>query len=135
MILGLEEDFYVGQDTFFDSISPTIPFGVVFEDDLTTGYFYAVDLNSDLKMLDALHIYDVENVIDKHKQSKLQITWTDDGLVASLLINDFCHAIFDFESKAGYCRNAFPETRSDWCLVKNRNLTEGLIQEILKTRK
>jgi hypothetical protein len=127
MLLDLEETFIVGQDTFFDSISPTTSFGVTFEDDLTTGYFYAVDTQPDLQILDALHIYNVADIIDKDKPSKLQIVWTDDGQIASLLINNYCHAIFDFKEKAGYCRNGFPESNGKWTQSQTRTLTEDLI--------
>ncbi len=132
MILFLEELFTVGQDTYFDSISPTSTFGVIFEDDLTTGYFYAVDTESELKVLDALHVYDVANVIDKDKPSKLQIAWSDAGQIASLLINDYCHAIFDFEEKAGYCRNGFPGSNGDWGKSNERTLTDELVDNIFK---
>lgn len=102
MILDLEETFIIGEDTFFESVSSTTSFGVTFEDDLTTGYFYAVDTKPDLKILDALHIYNVTDVVDKDKPCKIQIVWSDNGLIASLLINDYCHAIFDFDKRAGY---------------------------------
>lgn len=130
MILALEETFTVGQDTFFESISPTSSFGVTFEDDLTTGYFYAVNTDSELKILDALHIYNVADVIDKDKSCKLQIVWSDNGQIASLLINNSCHAIFDFGLQAGYCRNGFPECNSEWCKTNKRNLTDELINDI-----
>ncbi len=130
MILDLEDMFVVGEDTFFDSISPTLPFGVTFEDDLTTGYFYAITTEPKLGILDALHIYNVANVTDKEKPCKIQILWTDDGTIASLLINDYCHAIFDFESKAGYCRNAFPDWQGDWALISERKLTEEFIASL-----
>lgn len=132
MILDLEETFIVGEDTFFDSISPASSFGVVFEDDLTTGYFYAIDKQSDINILDALHIYNVANVVDKDKPSKIQIFWTDNGEIASLLINNYCHAIFDFYNKAGYCRNAFPESNREWAQVNNRKLTDELISILLE---
>ena len=81
MILDLEETFTVGQDTFFDSISPTTTYGVTFEDDLTTGYFYAVETKSDINILDALHIHNVVDVKDKDKPCKIQIFWTTDGQI------------------------------------------------------
>lgn len=127
MLLDLEETFIVGQDTFFDSVSPTTSFGVTFEDDLTTGYFYAVDTQPHLQLLDALHIYNVADVIDKDKPSKIQVAWTDDGQIASLLINNYCHAIFDFKEKAGYCRNGFPESNGEWTQIQTRTLTDDLI--------
>jgi hypothetical protein len=135
MIIGLEEVFTVGQDTFFDSVSPTSSFGVTFEDDLTTGYLYALNIDQDTEILDALHIYNVADVIDKDKPSKLQIVWSDNGLIASILINSYCHAIFDFDTKAGYCRNGFPESNGDWIEIKERVLTDDLIDEIFKINK
>ena len=132
MILDVDEIFTVGQDTFFESTSQINSFGVTFEDDLTTGYFYAVDTKPDLQILDGLHIYNVADVIDKDKPSKIQIAWSDNGLIASLLINNYSHAIFDFENKAGYCRNGFPDNNSGWTNTKNKKLTDDLITEIFK---
>ena len=135
MILDLEETFTVGHDTFFDSVSPTSSFGVTFEDDLTTGYFYAVDTKPDLQILDALHIYNVADITDKDKPSKIQIAWSDNGKIASLLINGYCHAIFDFENEAGFCRNVFPETNGKWTRKHDRTLTDDMINEIFSTYK
>jgi hypothetical protein len=130
MILDLEDLFIVGQDTFFDSSSPTSSYGVIFEDELTTGYFYAINRHPELKILDALHIYNVADVTDKHKPCKIQIYWTRNGQFASLLINNYCHAIFDFENKAGYCRNAFPQSNGEWILLKDRQLTDEFISAL-----
>jgi len=125
MLLDLEEFFTVGHDTFFESIFPTSSYGVTFEDDLTTGYFYAVETQPELQILNALHIYNVAEVIDKDKSSKIQIAWTDDGQIVSLLINNYCHAIFDFKEKAGYCRSGFPESNGKW--TQTRILTDEII--------
>ena len=138
MILALEETFIVGQDAFFDSISPTSSYGVTFEEDLATGYFYAVDTKPELKILDALHIYNVSNVVDKDKPCQIQIFWTDDGKIASLLINNYCHAIFDFDKQTGYCRTGFPTSNGEWGKTKKedkskeRTLTDELIKDIFK---
>ncbi|MES2774868.1 MAG: DUF2251 domain-containing protein [Bacteroidota bacterium] len=86
-------------------------------------------------VLDALHVYNDADVIDKDKPSKIQIAWTDDGQIASLLINHYCHAIFDFQNNAGYCRNGFPETNGQWAQIKERTLTDELITEIFKNSK
>jgi len=131
MILDIEDSFIVGEDTFLKSDSPTESFGVVFEDDLNTGYFYAINRVFDSQIFDALHIYNVEDVTDKAKPCKIQIFWTNDGLVASLLINDYCHAIFDFSKRAGYCRNGFPECNTDWALISDRELTDDLINTLI----
>ena len=130
MVLGVEEILNVGEDAYFSSISLANSYGVTFEDDLVTGYFYAVNTMPDFQILDALHIYDVANVIDKDKPSELQIVWSDDGFIASLLINNYCHAIFDFENNAGYCRTAFPEAHTEWNIIKQRKLTDNLINDI-----
>lgn len=135
MILDLEETFTIGKDTFFASDSINESYAVIFEDDQSTGYFYAVDIKSDSKVLDALHVYNVADVIDKDKPSKIQIAWSDNGQIASLLINNYCHAIFDFETKAGYCRNGFPENKGEWCLISERILTDELIDKIFKNTK
>ena len=135
MTLELEETFTVGQDTFCDSVSPTASIGVIFEDDLITGYFYAVDTAKNTEVLDALHIYNVADVTDKDKPSNIKIYWSHSGQVASLLINNYCHAIFDFNNKAGYCRNGFPDNNSGWTKTKERVLTDDLIDEIFKTNK
>jgi hypothetical protein len=135
MILGFETIFTIGEDNFFESISSSSPFGVTFEDDCTTGYFYAVDKENGFRILDALHIYNVENVVDNNKPSKLQIAWDENWQIASLLINNYCHAIFDFNSNAGYCRNGFPESMRDWIKISDRFLTDNLIDEIFRINK
>jgi hypothetical protein len=135
MILDLEETFIVGEDTFFDSTSPSSSFGVTFEDDQTTGYFYAINRKPSLKILDALHIYNVINVVDKDKPCKIQIAWSESGHLASLLINNYCHAIFDFKNKAGYCRNAFPPSNGLWRDTNNsRLLTDDLISNLFESQ-
>lgn len=131
MVWDIEETFTVGEETFFDSSSLTTSFGVIFEDDLTTGYFYAISREPEVKILDALHIYNVADVIDKEKPCKIQIVWTDDELIASLLINDYCHAIFDFNNKAGYCRTGFPENNTNWATIEDRKLTDDLIATLI----
>ena len=133
MILSLEETFVVGEDTFFDSVSSTTTYGVTFEDDLSTGYLYAVETEPELRILDAVHIYNVSDVIDKHKPCTIKIAWTDDGTIALLIINNYCHAIFDFNRKAGYSRTGFPASKGDWCQIDNRDLTDELIAELLNT--
>jgi hypothetical protein len=133
LILGLEDNYLIGTDSFFDSVSPEGQYGVVFEDNTETGYFYAVDMENGQQILDALHIYNVVNVVDKDKPRKIQIAWDGKAMIASLLINNYCHAIFDFQSQSGYCRNGFPDTNSNWSKNRNRFLTDRLIEEIFGT--
>ena len=133
MIIDLEEIFFVGKDSYFSSISPANTYGVTFEDNLTTGYFYAVETKPDLFVLDGLHIYNVDDVSQKDQSRKIQIIWTEDGLIASLLLNDYCHAVFDFKEKAGFCRNGFPENKSGWVQNSDRILTDELIEKIFNS--
>lgn len=113
-ILDLKQTIVVGNPSLLESKSTEASFAVVFEDEGDTGYFYA--LNTELKqpIVDALHIYNVVNVDDKHIPSKVQIAWSRDGLKAALLINDYLHAVFDFESKRGFCRSGFPPPMEEW---------------------
>ncbi len=107
-ILDKEEVFTVGVPLLLESNSPAEPFAVFFEDEGDTGYFYALNVEFDQPIVDALHIYNVANVTDKDIPSKVQIAWSSDGLKSALLINDYVHAVFDFESERGYCRTGFP---------------------------
>lgn len=125
-----EQTFTVGHDTFIDSTSEN-NHAVIFEDDLETGYFYAVDRNNDQEVLDALHIYNVADVKDKHKPSVVKILWTKNSTKAFLVINDYCHAVFDFKNKAGYCRNAFPDNNSGWTKISERKLTDNLLDSFI----
>jgi hypothetical protein len=125
-----EQTFQVGQDTFIDSTSEN-NLAVIFEDNVETGYFYAIDRNNNQEILDALHIYNVADVKDKHKPSVVKIIWTEDSTRAFLVINDYCHAVFDFKNKGGYCRNAFPENKNGWTNISDRKLTDSLLETLL----
>jgi len=131
LIIYEEQTFTVGQDTFVDSTADNNN-AVVFEDNEETGYFYAVDRTAGLNILDALHIYNVSDVIDRHKPSTLKILWTEDLTKAFLSINNYYHAVFDFKNKAGYCRNGFPNSNDSWTIIKERYLTDELIHKLSK---
>jgi len=105
----VEQTFQVGSDFFFAEDAPNGRFSAFFEDDRDTGYFYALDLTRPDKMiLDAVNIYNVANVVDRHVPSTLCIVWSEDGTKCALLINGYAHAAFDFAAKRGYCRSNFP---------------------------
>jgi hypothetical protein len=113
--LVAEETVTVGQPTVVEGPSPRAPFGVVFEDEGTTGYLYGLDLScEDKPIIDALHIYNVDQVVDRDKPSLVQLVWSRDGLKAALLINKYPHAVFDFEARRGYCRTGFPPPFRKW---------------------
>ncbi len=129
IIIYEEVSFTVGKVTFINSTAENNN-AVVFEDNEETGYFYAVDSNNNVDILDALHIYNVSDVIDKDKPSTVKILWTVDLQKAFLSINDYYHAIFDFQNKAGYCRNGFPSSNTKWTRIFQRQLTDKLILEL-----
>jgi hypothetical protein len=104
-----EQTFQVGDDVFAAADAPGGQRSAIFEDDGETGYFYAVDLTRfDNIILDAVHIYNVSNVVDRDRQSTLSIAWSQDGLKCALLINGYPHAAFDFAAQQGYCRTNCP---------------------------
>ena len=109
-----EQEFVVGQATVVEGAAPEGPFVAVFEDDESTGYFYALDTSSSGQPIqDALQIYNVANVTDRAKPSTVKVGWSTDSQKVALLINGYPHAVFDFSSKQGYCRTGFPPPASD----------------------
>lgn len=128
MHLGTEEKITVGTpDTVVESTAVGGERSVIFEDDGTTGYLYAVRPGADLEILDALHVYDVVNVTDRHIPVKVQLVWDEIWTAAVLLINGYGHALYDFQRAAGFCRNAFPAARNGQTL--KRELTDELIDQ------
>ena len=104
-----KQQIIVGTEDYVEGAALDGPFAVVFEDDGDTGYFYALDKSlTDQLVQDAMHIYNVANVTDKHLSSVVELGWSSDNSKAVLLINDYAHAIFDFTAKRGYCRTGFP---------------------------
>jgi hypothetical protein len=127
MELGVEEKFTVGTPTLLDSTAAAGSIGVMFEDDGTTGYLYAVRPGRELELLDALHIYDVADVADRQVPVQAQLFWTVEETAAALVINGHCHALYDFKWQAGFCRNAFPPPRQPQTL--RRELTDELVEQ------
>lgn len=112
VLLDVDEEFRVGE-AWFASVSPNKEWATVFEDNGETAYFYAMKWNPNGKgnfgpVLDALHIYNVASVADRHKPSRVQLGWIEDGTAAILLINKHPHAIFDRKGARATCRTGFP---------------------------
>lgn len=124
-----EIEFVVGKEIIIESFHDNGNLGVVFEDDENTGYFYAVDREKGI--LDALHIYDVENVSDKDIPSTVKILWNEDLTVSFLSINNYYHAVFDFKNKIGLCRTGFPQSNNDWNEINSRNLTDEILEKFV----
>lgn len=104
-----EQEFLVGTPIVLEGAAPNGPFVAVFEDDGDTGYFYALNTSVEGNPFqDAVHIYNTANVTDREKPVFAAIGWSIDNKKVVLLINDYPHAIFDFDGKQGYCRTGFP---------------------------
>ena len=129
-----EEAFVIGEDTFVESSASENNYAVVFEDDTETGYFYAleIDKNSgEQKILDALHIYESTTTPARGKAGSIKIIWSTDWQRCALILNNYCHAIFDFENHGGYNRDGFPPPNEIWTKGE-RELTDGMVIELFK---
>jgi hypothetical protein len=47
------------------------------------------------------------------------------------VINNYCHAIFDFENHGGYCRNEFPPPNEFWTKGE-RTLTNEMVAALFQ---
>lgn len=130
--LMLEKDWTPGADLFLESFSPEILFGVVFEDDGDSAYFYAVEKDREgagLRILDALHIHERDESDEPATHpSRLQILWSRDWMKCALLIDGLVHALFDFATHGGYNINEFPPPNAIWT-NGDRKLTDELIRQ------
>jgi hypothetical protein len=124
-----EQAFIAGDNTFIESVSSENNYAVVFEDDTETGYFYAYEIDKEteaLQILDAVHVYQVDSIIEEDKAGVIKIIWSTDWLKCALLINNYCHAVFDFANHGGYNRNEFPPPNEIWTKTK-RKLTDEMV--------
>lgn len=105
-----EHTFNPGDSSFYDVDSPNERYGAFFEDDGETGYFYAVDLQrTEDPIVDAVHIYNTADVVDRNWPSSLTIIWSEDGMRCALLINGSPHGAFDFEARARLLPDQLPQ--------------------------
>ena len=125
-----EQHFTAGEDTFVESVSSENNYAVVFEDDTETGYFYAMELDEQgrQKILDAVHVYEAEDIEADKRPGVIKIIWSTDWLRCGLLINNYCHAVFDFANHGGYCRNQFPPPNETWT-KGDRQLTNAMVNK------
>ncbi|MGR6980599.1 DUF2251 domain-containing protein [Testudinibacter sp. P27/CKL/0425] len=127
--LTLEDQLFIGQQKQVGTASDKHDYlSVIFEDDGDTGYFYALDTRqTQMPIVDSLHIYNASAVSEKETPRKLQICWSEDGLFALLLINDYPHAAFDFVKLIAYNHNKFPEP--DFGSMWSRKLIDDKLVE------
>ena len=127
--------FTPGQEVFVDSVSEETPYAVAFEDDTDTGYFYALQVvdreKGEQRILDAVHIYNIEEIEASEKPWNLKIIWSKDWLRCALVINGNCQAVFDFEHQGGYNLNEFPPPNGLWTKGE-RQLTNEMIADFFK---
>ena len=129
-----EQAFVAGEETFIESMSSENNYAVVFEDDTETGYFYALELNKDTneqQVLDAVHIYEAEDIEPAKRPGYIKIFWSTDWLRCALVVNNYCQAVFDFANHGGYCRNAFPPPNDIWT-KSDRMLTDEMVKAFFK---
>src|ERR1700710_1899554 len=110
-----QKTIILGEDAFVESLSLENKYGVAFESNDETGYFYAIEIDvkrKEERILDALHIYEIEEISKEKEQIDIKIIWTKDWLKAALIVDDECHALFDFEKHGGYNINEFPPPNS-----------------------
>ncbi|MDG6895583.1 DUF2251 domain-containing protein [Volucribacter amazonae] len=132
MLLGLEDDLYIGKAKQIGSTAMEQPqYSVMFEDNGETGYFYAIDTSKPQPVVDALFVYNVASVEQPQLVRKLEICWANNGTMALLFINDYPHAVFDFTRLVGYNHSKYPEP--DLATMWSRQqIDEDLIKQWVK---
>lgn len=132
MTTGVEETFLIGQpapgadNRLLSSPAAGGDFEVMFEDDGTTGYFYALHNRPEPQLLDALHVYNVADIADREKPVTALIIWNETEDAAAFILNGYCHALYDFRQRAGFCRSAFPPRPEQ---PAARELTDELVDQ------
>jgi hypothetical protein len=127
-----EQKIQIGEAIYIESNALENNFSVMFEDDTDSGYFYGGVKTADtaeLRIVDMLHIYDVKSIAETERQATLSIVWSADWLKCALVINNYCHAVFDFENQGGYNRNEFPPPNEIWT-KQERKLKDEMITRL-----
>jgi hypothetical protein len=113
-------------------------FHVIFEDDSETGYLYIIDLknkNSENPIQDAIHIYNVRNMVDKNIPSEIQFSWSKDGYICIFLINNYPHALINYNENYCFCRTGFPPNNKNSIWSKNgHNWNEEIFNKIIENK-
>jgi hypothetical protein len=73
------QSFLPGNDLFAATAAPDGRYGAFFDDDGESAYFYALDLDSDDLILDAIHVYDAASFPNRKRHASLSIIWSPDG--------------------------------------------------------
>jgi hypothetical protein len=60
VVVTVEQVLHLAEPAIVEAVAPDSPFAAVFEDDGSTGYFYALDIRvPDQQIQDALQVYSV----------------------------------------------------------------------------
>ena len=90
ILVTIQAQLVVGEEQVIKSLAPEGMLAAVFEDDGRTGYFYALDESVEGNpIMDAVHIYNAEDVSDGHIPSDVKIGWSEDSQKCVLLINGY----------------------------------------------
>lgn len=89
-------------------------FGVVFEDDGETGYFYATDEGLE-NALDALHLYNAGDEERVNPGDEVYVVWSPTLQKVGLFYHDQFQAVVDFKNQQARCRTGFPPSDMKWC--------------------
>jgi hypothetical protein len=106
-------NFVPGQ-ALLTSDSPLAPWAVVFEDEGSAGYLYALDHSKptdDTVILDAMLIYNRASLVasaGEHARREAAVEWSPSGLQAVFYLDGRPQALADFQTRQGYCRMDFP---------------------------
>ena len=81
-------------------------YGVMFEDDGQTGYFYATTENFD-RILDALHLYNKGDSNRPGENDQIYLVWNPRLQKAGIFYHNHFQAVVDFRNKLSCCGQAF----------------------------
>jgi hypothetical protein len=113
-----QQSFLPGSDSFAATAAPDGRYGAFFDDDGESAHFYALDLDSDDLILDAVRVYDKARYPHRSRHTSLSIEWSPDGRKCALLLDGVPQAAFDFEVQQGFSRTSLPApirpSRNSW---------------------
>ena len=106
--LLVSRTIHPGEETVIDVTSGM--YSVVFKDNGTTGYVYALDNGRPEPVLDALHLYNADQFekAPSKRKADIEIWASEDGLGALVKLNGRDEAYFDFADRRAVCRSCFP---------------------------
>jgi hypothetical protein len=113
-----QQTFLPGSDAFAATAAPDGRYGAFFDDDGESAYFYALDLDSDDLILDAVRVYDTFRHPHRRRHASLSIEWSPNGRKCALLLDGMPQAAFDFEARRGFSRKGLQSSvrpsRNSW---------------------